>query len=488
MSDRIRQIKSLRSLDDFRAHCDAIDVHLPTEASVEADGPLATPFDFTDQSAGTRQVGNRFCVLPMEGWDGTPQGAPTDLVKRRWKRFGMSGAKLIWGGEAVAVEPAGRANPHQLVIGRDTFDGLADLRRHLVEAHVAAHGSADGLVVGLQLTHSGRWSRPTGTPMPRTAHRHPVLDAKVAADAQAVLSDDELDVLVVRYLDAAVLAADAGFDFVDVKHCHGYLLHELLSARERSGAYGGTLEGRTRFLTRVVEGIRERRPDLAIGVRLSAFDPGPFSPGADNRGEPVSGPDAPALFGGVAEAGSVDLAEVHDLVRRFVELGIGLVCVTGGSPYYNPHVQRPAYFPPSDGYAPPHDPLVDVARHLSVTASLAHAHPTVQFVGSGYSYLQDHLPNVAQGVIRRDDAASIGLGRMILSYPELPTDILSGRPPQRRQVCRTFSDCTTAPRNGMISGCYPLDDYYKKRPERTDLAAIKKATRSRLGVIGPRGS
>ena len=179
-------------------------------------------------------------------------------------------------------------------------------------------------------------------------------------------------------------------------------------------------------------------------------------------------------------AGDPELTEVHAVLDRFRELGIGLVCVTAGSPYYNPHIQRPAYFPPSDGYAPPNDPLVDVARLLAVAAELAHEHPDVAVVGSGYSYLQDHAAHVAQAVLRRGDAASIGLGRMALSYPTLPADVLAGRPLDRRAVCRTFSDCTTAPRHGLVSGCYPLDDFYKDRPERIELAAIKRRTRTNV--------
>jgi hypothetical protein len=164
-------------------------------------------------------------------------------------------------------------------------------------------------------------------------------------------------------------------------------------------------------------------------------------------------------------------------MRRFAELGIGMVCVTAGSPYYCPHVQRPAYFPPSDGYTPPRDPLVEVAELLQVTADLAREHPSIAVVGSGYSYLQDHLGNVAQAVVRRGGAASVGLGRMALSYPTLPADLLAGRPVDRRSVCRTFSDCTTAPRHGLVSGCYPLDPAYRDLPERLELAAVKRGSR-----------
>jgi NADPH2 dehydrogenase len=479
----IVQVKRLRTVEELRARLDALGIaaHLGVDDDVDPGGALASPFTFTDGSAGTRAVGNRFSVLPMEGWDGTADGRPTGLVRRRWRRFGESGAKLVWGGEAVAVARAGRANPRQLVIDATTVDDLSALRAELVDAHVAARGSADELVVGLQLTHSGRWSRPDGSSQPRIAYHHPVLDERVSGEATVVLSDDDLDVLVDAYADAAVLAADSGFDFVDVKHCHGYLLHELLSARGRTGAYGGAFEHRTAFLRRVVDRLRARTPQLAVGVRLSAYDFVPYEPGPDDVGVPVR--DASGLaqyaFGAAASGTAPDLAEAHRFLGLCRELGVGLVCITAGSPYYNPHVQRPAFFPPSDGYTPPEDPLVGVARMIAATDELAHAHPDIAIVGSGYSYLQQWLAHVGQHTVRTGGATAVGIGRGMLSYPQLPVDVLAGRPLQTSLLCRTFSDCTTAPRNGLVSGCYPLDDHYKDSPERIELAAIKKTTRKR---------
>ena len=476
----IVQVRRLADVEAFTEHCATVGVDLPIDPVIEAGGPLAAPLVIRDGSAGERVVGNRLAVLPMEGWDGTTDGAPTDLVHRRWRRFGLSGAKLIWGGEAVAVDPAGRANPHQLVLEPRTAAQFGALRDDLVDAHRDAHGRTDDLVIGLQLTHSGRWSRPLGEPAPRIVTRHPELDARVGADASALLDDDELDALARRFVDAAVLAADAGFDFVDVKHCHGYLLHELLAASDRPGRHGGSLDRRLRMLQLVVDGIRAARPDLAIGVRLSAFDLVPFAPGPDGRGQPVPGVGTWRPFGASADGLQVDLTETHAAMDRFRELGIGLVCVTGGSPYYNPHIQRPAYFPPSDGYAPPHDPLVDVARLVHAAAELTHAHPDMTVVGSGYSYLQEFIGLVAQAVVRRGDATMVGLGRMMLSYPELSADLLAGRALDRSVLCRTFSDCTTAPRHGLVSGCYPLDEAYRSTPARVELAAIKRRTRTEV--------
>ena len=464
---RYTQVKKLRTAEAFRDHVEHLGIEIPVAAAVDPGGVLASPVEIHDGGVGTIVVPNRFAILPMEGWDGDPDGRPTDLVRRRWDRFASSGCGLVWG-EATAVHPDGRANANQLVIGEHTVDDLASLRRSL----------APGQVTGLQLTHSGRWSRPEGRPEPRTAYAHPLLDARVGAGPDQVLTDDELDELVEHYVAGAVLAAAAGFDFVDVKHCHGYLLHELLSGHDRPGRYGGDLAGRTTFLRSVVAGIRDRAPGLAVAVRLSAFDLVPFRAGQGGTGVPEGDGHYDLAFGGDGTGLGIDLTEPHALLGVFEELGIGLVSTTAGSPYYNPHVQRPAYFPPSDGYQPPEDPLVGVARQLAATAELAAAHPDLVIVGSGYSYLQDWLGHVAEAVVGGGGTSMVGLGRMALSYPELAADLLAGRPPNARLVCRTFSDCTTAPRNGLVSGCFPIDPLYKGHPQRVELVRAKKAART----------
>jgi len=171
---------------------------------------------------------------------------------------------------------------------------------------------------------------------------------------------------------------------------------------------------------------------------------------------------------------TMDLSEPIELIRRLRDWGVVSVNISCGSPYYNPHVQRPAIFPPSDGYQPPEDPLVGVARQIRAARECKEAVSDIPLVGTGYSYLQDYLPHVAQAVVRQGWIDSVGLGRMVLSYPELPADSLAGRTMERKKVCRTFSDCTTAPRSHLISGCYPLDAYYKALPEAVELRRMKR--------------
>jgi NADPH2 dehydrogenase len=470
---RIASLKTAAAFREVLARCGA---EIPFDETAESgtDAPLAKPLTIDG-----RTIGNRFAVLPMEGWDGNSDGTPSDLTRRRWRRFGQSGAKLIWGGEAVAVRADGRDNPEQLFLSEETVGAIASLREELVAEHVARFGRDDDLFVGLQLVHSGRYSRPHDKRRyePVTLYRHPLLDPRLRPDeAPHVLSDDEISRLVDDFVRAGVQSQRAGFAFVDIKHCHGYLGHEFLTAVDRPGKYGGSIENRTRFLREVVAGIRTEAPGLEIGVRLTTHDSRPFRVGPDGRGEPEPWGDGdyPYAFGSDATGLGVDLAGPLAVLDVLESERIRWVCTTAGTPYYNPHILRPAAFPPSDGYLPPEDPLVGVARHIAIARRLKESHPNLIIVGSGYSYLQEWLPNVAQRVVREGWADFVGIGRMALPYPELPADVLAGRPLTRKSLCRTFSDCTTGPRNGMISGCFPLDPFYKSRPEREAIAAIRR--------------
>jgi NADPH2 dehydrogenase len=155
------------------------------------------------------------------------------------------------------------------------------------------------------------------------------------------------------------------------------------------------------------------------------------------------------------------LDDAIEFLSLLLGLGIRLVNITGGSPYYNPHIQRPALYPPSDGYQPPEDPTLGVARQIDVTRRLKAQFPEMIFVGSAYTYLQEFLPAVAQAVVREEWVDLVGLGRMVLTYPEILWNASEGQSVDRKRICRTFSDCTTAPRNGLPSGCYPLDSWYR---------------------------
>jgi NADPH2 dehydrogenase len=486
---KLVRIPTLKTVTDFRRHVAGLGLELPCDDTILSgeSSPLAQPL--TSIRINGKTVGNRWAVHPMEGWDGTTAGGVTDDVRRRWQRFGESGAKLIWGGEAMAVRADGRANPNQLLATPENEAGLTDLVRILKRAHQERYGRTDDLVIGFQLTHSGRFCKPTDKKRmePRVAYRHPILDRRfnVTSDAQ-VFTDEEIGELVSCYARAAAVACRAGADFVDLKHCHGYLLHEFLGAHTRPGAYGGSFENRTRILGEIIHAIRSDGNPIEIGVRLSAFDFVPFrpDPALSQPGRPGPGiPEdysqcLPYLYGfGVRtdQPTEYDLTEPRQFVNLCATLGVKILNLSAGSPYYNPHIQRPAAYPPSDGYQPAHDPLIDVTRQIQVVRQLrSQAPPGIALVGSAYSYLQEYLPHVAQFTVREQWTDLIGLGRVILSYPEVLAEAVAKGSLNSKLICRTFSDCTTAPRNGLISGCYPLDKHYAAKPEFEQLKAIKK--------------
>jgi len=481
----ITRLGSVKRTDAFRDQLYALDLTIPCdrELTTGSDSPLRWPL-----VKGETHIGNRIAVQPMEGWDGTPDGNPSGHTFRRWQRFGRSGAKLVWGGEAVAVTHGGRANPNQLVAAPHTEKGLAKLREILIQEHRLTTDCDRDLMIGIQLTHSGRYCRPNehSRPEPRILYHHPVLDSRLKLSADfPLLTDAEIQHIIEDFHRAAAMAWNLGFQFVDIKHCHGYLGHEFLSAYTRKGPYGGSFDNRTRFLREVVAGIRSLVPKLQIGVRLSAFDTVPFRPDpqASSNGKPGLGiPEStegliPYHWGfGVNHEHPIewDLQEPARFLSLLQELGIRLVNLTAGSPYYNPHIQRPALYPPSDGYMPPEDPLMGVARQMEATRFLKQQFPELIIVGSGYSYLQDFLPYVAQAAVREGWVDCVGIGRMVLSYPELLWHASSGQPIRRKLICRTFSDCTTAPRNGLPSGCYPLDAHYKDSELAKKLKLVKK--------------
>lgn len=487
---KLTRVASLKTVADFRAHCASLGIDLPLDDTIEAGAanPLSQPI--TRARINGKTIGNRIAIHPMEGWDGTTTGGISEEMKRRWQRFGASGAKLICGAEAMAVRADGRANMNQLILNEANQAGITELVGILKAEHLARWGSVADLVIGFQLTHSGRFCRPNDKKRweARVAYRHPILDRKfdVTSDDQ-VLTDADVEELIRCYVAAARVARDCGADFVDVKHCHGYLLHEFLSAHTRPGRFGGSFANRTRILRDIIAGIRADGNAIEIGVRLSLFDMVPFRPDPSLSLPGRLGPGIPEDFStclpydyafGVNRANptEIDLTETFAFVQLLGELGVKILNTTAGSPYYNPHIQRPAAYPPSDGYQPAHDPLIDVARQVRVVREVrARAPAGMIVVSSGLSYVQEYLPQLAQHILRTDGSDAIGLGRAVLSYPAMLADAARKGALESKFICRTFSDCTTAPRNGLISGCYPLDKYYTVKPEFQRLKDIKKA-------------
>jgi 2,4-dienoyl-CoA reductase-like NADH-dependent reductase (Old Yellow Enzyme family) len=416
-----------------------------------------------------RSVGNRLAIQPMEGCDANLDGTPGELTLRRYARFGAGGAKLIWG-EACAVVPEGRANPRQLLINSQNAGALGNLLELCRQAHREAVGSDGDLLVGLQLTHSGRYSHP----QPILAQHDPLLDPRTVMEKSTgrtaegddrLISDDELDRLQERYVEAAGLAFRIGFDFIDLKQCHRYLLNELLAARTRPGKYGGSLENRTRFVRELVGRIRDAHPGRIIATRLNVFDGIPFQKGPDGTGTAVPYATPICSCWGTDEQDPFvpDMAEPIALIGMLRDLGVALVNVSMGNPYASPHLIRPFEFPPPDGYETPEHPLIGVDRQIRLTREIQRAFPDLAIVGSGYSWLQQFAFEAGAANLRDGAATFVGIGRGALSQPDFGQRILSGEALDSKRLCRTFSYCTALMRSkhnelGQFpTGCPPFD-------------------------------
>ena len=407
-------------------------------------------------------AGNAMCIQPMEGCDGTVDGKPGELTLRRYQRFGAGGAKLIWF-EASAVVGEGRANSRQLLLNEQTAPDFERVLRAGREAHRAAFGTDSDLVIGLQLTHSGRYSYRR----PQIAFHDPLLDPRTIADSTTrqtvtsdfpLIDDEALGQLVAYYVAAARLAFRTGFQFVDIKQCHRYLLNELLAAKARPGRYGGTFENRTRLASEIFAAIRAEVPRLVLASRLNVYDGIPFRKRAgDDVGEPCAWTAPVQSAWGTSESDPLlpDLSEPKAWIARMMELGVELINVSMGNPYATPHLVRPFEYPPPDGYETPEHPLVGVDRHFRLTGELQKAFPTLPIVGSGYSYLQEFLFNAGAANLRDRRATFVGVGRAALPQPDFAKQLLENGHLDRRRVCRTFSYCTAL----MRSKKHPLDQY-----------------------------
>ena len=388
------------------------------------------------------RLANRLVVLPMEGCDARPDGSPAELTFRRYRRFAAGGAGLLWF-EATAVVEEGRANPRQLWLHPGSAAAFASLVEDSRRAAREALGEAHRPFLVLQLTHSGRYSRPGRNPGPIIAHHSPYLDPlqKLPPD-YPLISDSELEQLEDRYVEVAALAQRAGFDAVDIKACHRYLVSELHASFTREGRYGGTFENRSRFLRNVVAKIRESVPGLPVTSRLNVYDAmaHPYGFGVD-REDPAK----------------PDLEEPVALVRSLRAMGAPLVNITIGNPYYNPHVNRPFDLPTTGGAIPTESPLVGVARFIEIVRHFQRKFPDMLVVGGGYSWLRQFFPNVAAASVRDDWVSLVGVGRMAFAYPDFARDLADRGRLDPERVCVACSACTQIMRDGGRSGCVPRD-------------------------------
>ncbi len=448
-----------RDLGELTAAAAVLGVDLPTIDDVSI---LQTP-----ARLGRRELPNRLAVHPMEGCDASAEGAPEALTHRRYERWGAGGAGLIWF-EATAVARAGRANPRQLWLHEATAAGFAEMVRR-TRAAAAAVGARPVLV--LQLTHSGRYSKPEGKPAAIIAHHSAVLDPPMGLPADhPLVTDDELDALQGAYVRAAELAAEAGFDAVDIKACHRYLVNELLASHTRDRSrYGGDYEGRTRFIREVAAKLVAAVGDsLEVVTRMNVYDGfvHPYGWGvrdtgvspveADSTGEtPVSQEQEKDLtkFVRVEE----DLSEPIRLIGELREMGLAAVNVTGGNPYRFSHVNRPADWQAATEKAPPEHPLEGVARLVGLARQVQAAHAGLTVIGTGYTWLRQYMPHFAAAEAAAGRVTVVGLGRGALAYPDFAAELQRTGKLDPQKVCVSCGSCTQIMRDAGRSGCVIRD-------------------------------
>ncbi len=437
----------LRGIDDLKQLCKELNVSIEATQDVSI---LAEPV-----RAGQLVIPNSLAIHPMEGCDGDSQGRPGKLTLRRYERFAAGGAGLIWG-EATAVVPEGRANPRQLWLHRENKESFAAMVRMMRQAAAQSMGSSHQPVIVLQLTHSGRYSKPERAAHPIIPQRDPYRDTMVPQpkpnpnakskipDDWPIVTDDYLDKLQDAYVEAARIAFEAGFDAVDIKSCHGYLINELLGCRNRKGKYGGSFENRTRFVLEVIDKIHHELGEGAVvATRLGVYDAIPYPYGWAVDKDDYTRPD---------------LTEPKKLIALLQQRGVNLINVTVANPYYNPHIGRPFNEPIVGGYEEPEHPLAGVSRLTGITAEIQKAFPGIAIVGTGYSWLRTLFANVAAANKAAGRTTLAGAGRMAFAYPDFAKDILTAGKMFPEKVCVSCSACTQIMRDRGMTGCVVRDN------------------------------
>jgi len=392
---------------------------------------------------GNKVFKNRLACQAMEGCDGKLDGTPDELTIRRYDRLASGGSSIIWY-EATAVMNEGRANPRQLYIYENNLDAFKAHVERIKETALKANGFEP--VVFMQATHSGRYSKPEGTPAPLIAYNNPLFEKDNPIDKSRIVTDEYLDRVGEKLIEGARLAEKAGFDGVDIKCCHRYLNSELLSAYNREGKYGGSLENRTRLLRESVKGAMDIcSKDFLVSTRVNMYDGFPYPYGFGVKQD---------------ESGSIDFDPTEGawLLKELYNLGMKIVNITMGNPYVNPHVNRPFA---SGGYDIDEHPLTGVGRMLNGIKELKKSVPDMAVISSALSYLGVAAPGVSAAYVENGGFDFAGFGRTILAYPDFAKDIIELGEMKKEKICIACSKCTQIMRTkGGTPGCAIRDKLY----------------------------
>ena len=393
-----------------------------------------------------RKVANRIQYQPMEGQDSLLCGTPSEKTFERYKRLARGGAGILWF-EAVSISSDGKSNAHQLSITDDNVGEFARLVSEMKEECQKANGFEP--IIIMQMNHSGRYSKPTGKPEPITAY----FNEDIETEPKRIATDDYIDSLIPKFIHSALLAEKAGFDGIDTKACHSYLMSELLSAYKREGKYGGSFENRSRLFSDVTKGVNECcGKDFIRAARINVFD------GYDGCVNSFCKSDSPEKM--------YDLTEAQKLVSIFEKNGGQILDVTMGSPYRNPDVSRPY----RKGIDNPKSNAIYALSRLWKGAAEIRANHEIPIVNTGISLLGALSPFAASGAVKEEMTDFVGFGRMSFAYPNLARDILSGSF-DNLQACVCCGGCSLLKKNLFESGCIIRNKYYKEifREHREDM-------------------
>lgn len=385
-----------------------------------------------------KTIPNRIAIQPMEGCDGTYEGAIDELTHRRYLRFAKSGAGVIWF-EATAVANEGRANPRQLFLNEKTLDSFKKLISEVRETAYKETKTEPVLI--MQATHSGRYSKPNGVPEPLIAYNKPIFEGDNPISSDRILSDDYLKTLEEKYAVSAKLAQEAGFDGVDIKCCHGYLMSELMGAYLRKGEYGGSYENRTRLYFNAFQNAKNAvSDDFIVTSRINVYDGFPY----------------PYGFGVNEHDGlTPDLTEPIKVIKTLKErFNTELIDVTIGNPYVNPHVNRPYNAGP---YKSPEEPIKGVERMMKCVGEIQRSFPDMTVIGSAFSFMKDEGANIAAGAVKSGVCKIAGFGRQAFAYPEFYRDIKEKGAMDERKCCLACGKCTELMRAVKVAGCVIKD-------------------------------
>ena len=419
-----------KTLEEVKERAEELKVYLPFSSSTDI---LKTPL-----KVGNVTFHNRMGIAPMEGADSLEDGSPSDYTIRRYVNEAIGGSALIWF-EAISIVPEGRSSKTQLLLTEENVESYKRMNEKIKEAGRKANGFEPYLI--MQANHSGRYSNPDNRPAPMIAYRHPQLEQYRAADDSCIVTDDYLKSLEESFGKAALLAKKAGFDAVDIKSCHGYLLAELLSAYDRPGQYGGNYENRTRLLKNGIKAAKVWEDEnFQVTCRLGIYD----------------GYEYPWGFG-VSEGSGLkpDLKEPIRLVKElYGNCGIQMMNLTMGNPYATTHVTRPFDM---GKYEPEEHPFTGIGRMIAGIGEVKKAVPEMVIFGSAPTYLRQFADLYTAGAVEEGFCDGMLFGRMAFADPYYANDIIKNGRIDPKRVCMTCGKCGDLIRAHKPTGCVIRD-------------------------------